>query len=88
MAFLAISEARSKKYTGHYYSCPPGKRPYLVRGVFGFAGTGAFYVYKVDRALWVSHESLGTDFVSSRTALIVNLDFEPSAAYATVSIAE
>lgn len=86
--FLAISEVQAKWFTGRYYSCPAGKRPYLVRGVFGFAGTGRFFVYKVDRALWVLHESLGTDFVSSRTALIVNLDFEPTAAYATVSIAQ
>ena len=84
--FVVLSEAQARKFTGPYYSCPNGKRPYLVRALFGFAGTGAFYVYRSGQEICVSHESLGTEFVSARSALIVNLDFDPTAIYVTVSI--
>jgi len=85
---IPVSRAQAQKFAGRAYSCPAGKRPYLVRALYGFAGTGAFQVFQVDRALWISHESLGTDFVSSRSALIVNLESEPAAAYVTVNITE
>jgi hypothetical protein len=84
--FVALSEKSAKHFTGTYYSCPKGKKPYLVRGVYGFAGTGAFFVSKIGTAVWVSHRSLGDDFTSTRTALILNLDFEPTAVYSFVSI--
>ncbi len=86
IAVTPISEERARLYTGHYYVCPKGKRPFLVRGLVGFAGTGHFRAYRVGTAIWVSHESLGDQIISSRTALVVNLDFEPSSAYVTVSI--
>jgi hypothetical protein len=87
-SFIALSEAAARKLTGHYYSCPRGKRPYLVRAVAGFAGTGKFHVYRIEQAVLISHESLGRGWATSRTALVLNLDFEPNAAYATVSIIE
>ncbi len=84
--FVPLSEQHARMFTGHYYSCPDGKRPFLVRAVAGFAGTGAFHVSRLGDAVWISHESLGEEFISSRTALVVNLDFTPTAAYASVSI--
>lgn len=86
--FIPLSDVKARKYTGHYYICPKGKRPYLVRAVAGFAGTGKFQVYRVGQSIWVAHESLGRGWASARTAMVVNLDFEPTAAYATVSIIE
>lgn len=86
VAVLPISEERARLYTGHYYVCPKGKRPFLVRGLVGFAGTGHFRVYRVGSAIWICHESLGDQVISSRTALVLNLDFDPSLAYVTVSI--
>ena len=86
--FVVLSEAQARKFTGAYYLCPKGKRPYLVRALFGFAGTGAFYVYRSGREICVSHESLGTKYFSARSALVVNLDFEPTTIYVSVSIIE
>lgn len=83
---LPLSEAQARKFTGESYSCPKGKRPFLTRALFGHAGTGRFWVYRINREIWVLHESLGSEFVSSRTALVVNLDFDPAQAYVTVSI--
>ncbi len=84
--FVVLSEAQARKFTGIYYSCPKGKRPFLVRALFGYAGTGAFYVYRSGREICVAHESLGTEFFSARSALVVNLDSEPTAIYVSVSI--
>ena len=86
-ALVRISEAQARHFGGQGYSCPKGKMPYLVRAPYGFAGTGRFRVVRIGEALWVSHESLGPEFVSQRSALIVNLESEPSVVYATVSIA-
>jgi hypothetical protein len=83
---IPLSVAQARKFTGAYYSCPKGKRPYLVRALFGFAGTGKFWVYQIKREIWVLHESLGQDLTSARTALVLNLDFDPARAYVTVSI--
>jgi len=83
---IPLSHAQARKFTGAYYSCPKGKRPYLIRALFGYGGTGKFWVYRIKREVWVLHESLGQDFTSTRTGLIVNLDFDPAKAYVTVSI--
>ena len=86
--FVAISDQQARKFTGPYYSCPKSKRPFLVRAVAGFAGTGTFHIFRVSDSIWVSHESLGEGFTSSPTAFVVNLDFVPESAYASVSIIE
>ncbi len=83
---IPLSDAQARKFTGPYYSCPKGKRPYLVRALYGFADTGKFWVYRIKSEIWVLHESLGTDTTSSRTALVLNLDFDPSKAYVTASV--
>jgi hypothetical protein len=83
---IPLSDAQARKFTGAYYLCPKGKRPFLVRALYGFAGTGKFWVYRIKREIWVLHESLGREFASQRTALVVNLDFDPAKAYVTVSI--
>jgi hypothetical protein len=36
-----IDEGTAKYLTGHYYRCPEGKHPYLVRAIYGNASTGA-----------------------------------------------
>ena len=81
---VPISEAKARSYTGEYYRCANGKRPYLVRAVYGSAGTGSFMVVKNDGGLWVVHGSVSAVVTYSKTALVVNLDFEPTAAFATV----
>ncbi|WP_406700060.1 hypothetical protein V5E97_14580 [Singulisphaera sp. Ch08] len=75
-------------YTGHYFRCPRGKAPYLVRAVFGHGGTGRYYVRRFGRKLLVEHGSLGRSDAANKSALVVNLDFEPEALYTLVRIAE
>lgn len=75
-------------YTGHYYILPPDKQPYLVRAVYGHAGTGAFSLKRLDDGLLVLHQSMGHSTIYQKTALVVNLDYEPGQVYIRVSIAE
>lgn len=75
-------------YTGHYYTCPAGKQPYLVRAVYGHAGTGAFSLRQLDDDLLIIHRSLGRSTIYQKTALIVNLGYEPDQIFIRVKIAE
>jgi hypothetical protein len=75
-------------YTGHYYTCPADKQPYLVRAVYGHAGTGAFSLKRLDDDLLVIHRSLGHSTIYQKSALVVNLDFEPDQVYIRATIAE
>ena len=45
-------------YTGHYYTSAPGKQPYLVRAVYGHAGTGAFSLKRLEDDLLILHQSI------------------------------
>jgi hypothetical protein len=75
-------------YTGHYYTSSPGKQPYLVRAVYGHAGTGAFSLKFFDDDLLILHQSLGHSTLYQKTALVVNLDYEPDQVFIRVKIAE
>lgn len=78
----------AKYFAGQSYNCPSGKTPYLIRAVYGHGGTGGYLVYRMGRKILVVHGSLGQISVSHKSAIIVNLDFEPELIYSTVSIAE
>lgn len=75
--FALITENTAKYYTGHYYRCPPGKKPYIVRSVYGQGGTGNYSVHKRGGELLVHHASLGGATAAHKSALIINLDFNP-----------
>ena len=75
-------------YTGHYYTMPPGKQPYLVRAVYGHAGTGAFSLKRLENDLLVLHQSMGHSTIYQKTALVVNLDYEPDQIYIRAKIVE
>jgi hypothetical protein len=83
---VAVSETAAQYFTGAYYSCPRGKRPFLIRAVYGFGGTGTFRVFKSGRSVWVIHQSLGDGVVAHKSALVINLEFEPEHVYTTVSV--
>ena len=85
-SILPLTEDTAKWYTGHYYKCAKGKKPYLIRAIYGQGGTGGYSLYRIGSALWISHGSLGSPAMN-RSALIVNLDFEPTNIYVTRSIA-
>ena len=40
--FRALKEPEAIHFTGAYYSCPSGKRPYLIRAVYAKGGFGQF----------------------------------------------
>lgn len=88
MDFKAVDEIDAKNFTGHYYRCPAGKKPYLVRAVYGQIGNGSYKVYKRGNELLVFHSSLGSEIVSHKSALIVNLDFTPRSSYTFLEVAK
>ena len=83
-----VSPELATWYTGHYYTCPADKQPYLVRAVYGHAGTGAFSLKRIGNDLLIVHRSLGHSIIYQKTALVVNLDYEPDQIYIRVTIAE
>ena len=83
-----LSPQRAIWYTGHYYTCPQGKQAYLVRAVYSHAGTGAFYLKRLEHDLFVGHGSLGRSTIYQKSALVVNFDYEPDQIYIRVMIAE
>jgi hypothetical protein len=86
--FTLLTEDEAKYYTGHYYRCPKGKHPYLVRAVYGQGGTGSYKVSRLGNSLLVSHGSLGHSAACHTSALVVNLEFAPNEIYNKISIAE
>jgi len=85
---VKLSEDQAKRLAGEIYRCPPGLKPYLIRAVYGHGGTGRFRVKRVgEAAILVVHSSLGDVFTAHKSALIVNLDFDPKQIYCDVSIA-
>jgi len=84
--FQKITEELAEWYTGHYYQCERGKQPYLVRAVYGHGGTGEYRLKRIGEALLITHGSLGKRNVYNKSALIVNLDFEPKELFIVVLI--
>lgn len=87
-AFVKISTEDAQRYTGHYYRCPAGKTPYLVRAAYGNPVWGVWEFRRLGRKVLVSHGSLGHEYRAFKSAFILNLDFEPEALYVAVHIAE
>lgn len=86
--FVPLTQETAHYFTGDYYRCPSGKRPFLVRAVFAHGGTGNYTLHRCGNALLVSHASLGTTTIYRRSALVVNLSFTPTDVYTAVSVAE
>ena len=86
--FALITEDTARHYTGHYFRCPAGKKPYLVRAVYGQGGTGGYEIYKRGKELLVHHHSLGGATLVNKSALVVNLDFNPVSSYTFLELAK
>lgn len=87
-SIIKIDEKTAKWYTGHYYKCPEGKHPYLVRAVYGHGGTGKYTVKGSDENLLILHESLGKKAIFNKSALVINLEGEPKKIIIRVGIDE
>ena len=80
--FREWTEANARAATGHYYSCPAGKRPFLVRAVYADGFVGRLRVERQGNSLAVIWGSLpGSPRNLKHSALVVNLDFTPDAIY-------
>jgi len=69
---------------------PSGKlKPYLVRAVVLWEGTGGFTAYWKDSSLWIHHGCLGRYAAPmKRRPLVIFLEKKPTAVYNDVSMAE
>ena len=80
--FKELREANARWCTGHYYTCPAGKRPFLIRAVYA-RRFGRLRVERQGNSLAVIWGSIpGTSNRDlERSALVVNLDFTPDEVY-------
>jgi len=88
--FRALKEPEAIYYTGDYYSCPSGKRPYLVRAVYGKSGFGKFHAERRGDSLAIVWGDLMALQIARSgeyqgSAVVVNLDFTPDEVYAELS---
>ncbi len=59
-SIVEISEVQAKRLVGLNYVCPPGKKSYLVRAVYGSGATGRFHVERLGTPLsWFGIHPLG-----------------------------
>lgn len=84
--FVSIDEVDAKGFTGFYYRSSKQKKPYLVRSVYGYGGTGNYIVLRRGNDLLIEHNSLGGGVNYHKSALIINLDFKPEKIFITCSI--
>jgi hypothetical protein len=88
VSFTKLGDGAAISYSGANYKCPEKKNPYVVRAVYGYGGTGGFSLSWIGRKLLVHHGSLGPTVPKpKKTALVVNLDFEPEEVYVSYSVA-
>jgi hypothetical protein len=67
---------------GGHFNCEPGKKPFLVRAVYGQGGTGNFIVSYEKTVLFVFHGSLGDPVPAVNIPLVINLTFTPTKVFA------
>ncbi|WP_411828041.1 hypothetical protein [Luteolibacter sp. AS25] len=84
--FIELTEKSAKRFTGHYFTCPQGMKPYLVRALYGHGGTGSYDVTFQGTKIHVSHSSLGDTMESTKSAIIVNLPFQPTEVFTHNSV--
>ncbi len=84
--FVSLDQDTAKRLTGFYYHTPKEKKPYLLRAVYGYSGTGEFAVYRRGNDLLIEHSSLGHEVNYHKSALIINLDFKPEQVFVICSI--
>ena len=84
-AAVSVGGAEIDYFGQRNFRCTEGKNPYLVRASFMNGATGDFVVKRFGTSLLIGHGSLGAATAIERTALVVCLDFQPSAVYSSIS---
>jgi len=90
--FRKLTQAEATFFVGDYYSCPPGKSPYLVKAVYSARGFGQFRAERHGSSLaiiWgtVRVPEINQDEDYRPSAVVVNLDFTPDEVYTELSSA-
>jgi hypothetical protein len=78
--FKELTVGEAEVLTGNHYSCPMGKRPFLVRALYGQEGIGSFRVERKENSLvviWVCFPAI-THHGIGESALVVNLEAAPN----------
>lgn len=88
LAAVALDESSARNFTGSYFHCATGLRPFLLRAVYGHGGTGRFFVSQMKKSIFVEHGSLGRSTAYNKSALVACLRDSPDAVYITVAVAE
>jgi len=88
VAAVALDTGRARFFTGPYFYCPRGLRPFLLRAVYGFGGTGRFDVSRIGKSVLIEHGSLGHSNPYNKSALVACLRDAPKAVYHIVSVSE
>ena len=71
-------------YFGHFPQCPSGTIPYLTRAVWERTN-GTFFVYLKQSEVFVLNAAFGPPETLNRSALVMCLDFTPTATYTEIS---
>ena len=82
--FLELTVPNATGCTGHYFRCPEGKRPFLIRAVFSNESYGRFRIERHGNSLavvWGTMPPAGLRQELQQSALVVNLDFMPDEIY-------
>lgn len=86
---VALSADQQAEFSHGSLRCPSATRPYLVRAIYGFRGTGSYRISQNKTALIVFHGSLGhTTPEPKKSALVVCLSSQPLEVYGSISVAE
>ena len=87
-SFVPLSASEAKRLVGATYENRRGRKPYLIRALYAFHGTGQYSLSRCKDFLIVSHGSLGSQFECHKDALVVNLAFKPAELFTSVSVAK
>jgi hypothetical protein len=85
-----LSTSEAKSHIGAYYSCSPGKTPYLIRAVYRTGnGPGHFRAERKGDSVAIVFGDMPKPPPKTAkyewSAVVVNLDFTPDSVYTTIS---
>ena len=85
--FVTISEDVARRYVGNDYLNEKGRKPYLIRAVYGHA-TGRYVLFKRNQEYFLLHASLGKSSPRHRAAMVINVKGKMENLFIGVNIAE
>lgn len=83
---ILLSESEARKFVGDLYHDKPNSKPYLVRALVKCCLASSF-VSRLGDDLYVWSMAMGEP-TYQRTALVVNLDFDPETVYVSLGFVQ